>query len=115
MNNINEKSEQHQNDINVNASLYDQRLQDDSFFSHYQVLKHEQQQRDIKPDPHLQLNQELTPGLSLKSEDPASTLNLLSQHDQQDQDDKTIVSTQYQEYQADISMASSKEYKYNGL
>ena len=117
MNNIIEKPEQHQNDLNVNASQYNQSLQGDSFFSHDQVLKYEEQQIkcepqqwDIKPDPYLQLKQELTPGLSLKSEEPVSTLNLLSQHDQQD---KTINSTQHQEYQTDISMASSNEY--NGL
>ena len=117
MNNIIEKPEQHQNDSNVNASQYNQSLQGDSFFSHDQVLKYEEQQIkcepqqwDIKPDPYLQLKQELTPGLSLKSEEPVSTLNLLSQHDQQD---KTIDSTQYQEYQTDIWMASSNEY--NGL
>ena len=117
MNNIIEKPEHHQNDLKVNASQYNQSLQGDSFFSHDQVLKYEEQQIkcepqqwDIKPDPYLQLKQELTPGLSLKSEEPVSTLNLLSQHDQHD---KTIDSTQYQEYQTDIWMASSNEY--NGL
>ena len=120
MNNIIEKPEHHQNDLKVNASQYNQSLQGDSFFSHDQVLKYEEQQIkcepqqwDIKPDPYLQLKQELTPGLSLKSEEPVSTLNLLSQHDQQYLHDKPIVSTQYQENQADISMAFSNEY--NGL
>ena len=119
MNNIIEKPEHHQNDLKVNASQYNQSLQGDSFFSHDQVLKYEEQQIkcepqqwDIKPDPYLQLKQELTSGLSLKSEEPVSTLNLLS-HDQHYQDDTTIVSTQHQEYQSDIVMASPK--KYNGL
>ena len=113
MNNMEEKSEQHENDLNVNAFQFNQNLQGDSFFSHDQVLKYEKQQCecDIKPDPYLKLEQE--PGLSLKSEEPVSTLNLLSQHDQQYQHDKPIVSTQHQENQADISMASSNEY--NGL
>ena len=94
MNNMNEKSEQHQNDSNVNGSLYNQ---SDSFLGHDQVLKHEQQHWDIKPDPYFQLKQELTPGLSLKSELTDSTLDILSQH----------------EYPANTPMASSKEY--NGL
>ena len=71
MNNMNEKSEQHQNDSTL--------------FSHDQILKHEQQQWDIKPDSYLQLQQHLTPGLSLKYELPAYTLNH-SQLDQQCQD-----------------------------
>ena len=118
MNNITEKPEHHQNDLKVNASQYNPSFQGDSFFSHDQVLKYEEQQIeyepqqwDIKPDPYLQLKQELTPGVSLKSELSDSTLNLLSQHDQQYQDDKTIVCTQHQEYQAGISKSSSKEYK----
>ena len=106
MNNMNEKSEQHQNDSNVNGSLYNQ---SDSFLGHDQVLKCEPQQWDIKPDPYLQLKQELTPGLAVKSELPASTLNI-SQTDQHYQDHKAIVSTQYQEYQEDLSMTFSKEY-----
>ena len=111
MNNMEEKSEQHENDLNVNAFQFNQNLQGDSFFSHDQVLKYEKQQCDIKPDPYLKLEQE--PGLSLKSEEPVSTLNLLSQQDQQYQDDEIIVSSQHQEHQADISMTSSDEY--NGL
>ena len=111
MNKLYEKSEQPQNDISVNASLDNP---GDSLFatSHDQVLKCELQQLDIKPDLYLQLKQEITPGLGVESELPASTLNL-SQYDQQYQNHKTIVSTQHQEYQADISMAFSKEY--NGL
>ena len=58
------------------------------------------------------MKQEITPGLGVKSELPASTLNL-SQNDQLYQDHKAIVSTQHQEYTDDISMASSNEY--NGL
>ena len=103
-----EKSEQPQNDISVNSSLDNH---SDSLFavSHDQVLKCELQQWDIKPDPYLQLKQELTPGLAVKSELPASTLNI-SQTDQHYQDHKAIVSTQYQEYQEDLSMTFSKEY-----
>ena len=112
MNNMDEKSEQPQNDLNVNAPQYNQSLQGDSFFRHDQVLKYEEQQSGIIPDPYIKLEQDLTPGLNLKFELPASPLNI-SQHDQQHQDDETIVSTQHQEYQADISMASSNEY--NGL
>ena len=111
---MNEKSEQPRNDISVYSSLHNQCLQGDSLFavSRDQVLKCEIQQWDIKPDPYLKLKQELTPGQAVKSELPASTLNL-SQNDQLYLDHKAIVSTQPQEYQADISMAFSKEY--NGL
>ena len=114
MNNLLEKTEQHQTDLTVNTSLHDQCHQGDSIFgiSHNQVFKCEPQQWDIKPNLYLELKQELTPGLGFKSELPACTLNL-SQRDQQFQDDKTDVSTQQQEYQADASMASSKEN--NGL
>ena len=109
-----EKSEQLQNDKSVNSTLENQSLHGDSLFaeSHEKVLKYEQQQWDIKPDPYLPPKQELTPSLNFKSEEPASTLNL-SHHDQHHQDDKTIISTQHQENQAYISMTSSKEY--NGL
>ena len=112
MNKLYEKSEQHQNHITVNVSLHNQK---DSNFdvSLDPIMKCEPQQWDIKPDLYLQVNQDLTHGSSLKSELPASTLNLLSQHDQQYQDDKTIVCTQHQEYQTDISMDFSNEY--NGL
>ena len=112
INNLYEISEQPENYINVNTSLHNQK---DSLFvvSRDQVLKSELQQWDIKPDPYSQLKQELTPGLGVKSELPASTLNL-SQNDQCCQDHKAIVSTQHQENQEDISMAFSKEY-YNGL
>ena len=72
----------------------------------------ELQQWDIKPDPYLQLKQELTPDLSVKTELPTSTLNI-SENDQLYHDYKAIVSTKHQEYQEDISMAFSKEY--NGL
>ena len=62
---------------------------------------------NIKPDPDLQLKQELSlPDFSVKSEQMAST----SDHNQQYQDDKTTISTQHQEYKADISMSSAKEY-----
>ena len=109
MNNLYKQSEQHQKDLNVNASLHNQHHQGDTIIpvSQNPVLKYENW--DIKPGPYLQLKQELTPDLGFKSELPASTLNLLSHHDHQYQDEKTIVTTQHQEYQADISMASSKE------
>ena len=109
INNINEKSEQPQNSISLNTSLHNQGRHGDSLFSASQDLKCELQQWDIKPDPYFQLKQELTPGLGVKSELPASTLNL-SQKDELYLDHKAIVSTQPQEYQADISMAFSKEY-----
>ena len=111
MNNLYEKSEQHQNDITVNSSLHNQK---DSILdvSRDPIVKCEPQQWNIKSDLYLQVKQDLTPGSSLKSELPASNLNLLS-HDQHYQDDTTIVSTQHQEYQSDIVMASSR--KYNGL
>ena len=112
-----EKSKQPQKDINVNTTrpIDDQCLHDDSLFaeSHDQVMNCELQRWDIKPDICLPLKQELTPGLSLKSELSASTLHLVSQHDQQYQDNKTIVSRQHQEYKADLYMAFPKEY--NGL
>ena len=109
-----EKSEEHQNFISVNASLHNQSLHGDSVFAvgHDQVLKCELQQWDIKPDPYLQLKKELTPCLGVKSEMPASTLNI-SENNQLYHDYKAIVSTKHQEYQEDISMAFSKEY--NGL
>ena len=111
MNNMYEKSEQHQNDITVNSSLHNQK---DSIFdvSRDPIVKCEPQQWNIKSDLYLQVKQDLTPCTCLKSELPVSTLNLHS-HDQQYQDDTTIVSTQHQEYQSDIVMASPK--KYNGL
>ena len=114
MNNLYEKAV-NQNDINMNCSLHNQSFQEDSLFavSSGLGLKCEKQECDIKPDPYIQVKQELTPGLGFKSELPSSTLNLLSHHDTQYQDYKPIVSTQHQEYQADISMASSK--KHNGL
>ena len=113
MNNLYEKSQQHQNDLNVNGSLHNQSPQGDSItdVSHNPVLKCENW--DIKPGPYLHLKQDLTPDLGFKSELPASTLNLLSGYDPQYQDDNTIVTTEYQEYKADVSMASSKEH--NGL
>ena len=90
MDNLYENSEQHQNDLTVINSLYNQSLQGDP------VLNYEHQQWDIKPDPsYLQLQQDLKPDLS--SEQPASTLNPLTQHDQQ--------------YQGNISIVFSKEYK----
>ena len=112
MNNLYIKSEQQQNDLTVNASPHNQSLQGDSLsaVSRLPVLKCEQQQWDVKPDLYLQLKQDLTPGLSFKSELPASTSNLFSQ---QYQDDKTIVSTQHQDDQAHTSMDFFK--KYNGL
>ena len=113
MNNLYIKSEQQQNDLTVNASPHNQSLQGDSLSagSCLPVLKCEQQQWDVKPDLYLQLKQELTPGLGFKSELPTSTLNLLSRPDQQYQDDKSIISIQHQEYQADIGSSS----RYNGL
>ena len=108
INNLYENSEQNQNC--VNDSLHNQNFQGDSFLGHDQDLKQEQQQWDFKPDPYLESKQYLRPGLNWKSEELAST-----QHDHQFQDDKTIVSTQHQEYQADISMASSKSKEHNGL
>ena len=111
MNNMYEKSEQHQIGIIVNASLHNQSHQGDSILdeNHDQDCKCELQQLDIKPCIFLHQK----PDLNFKSELPASTLNSLSQNDQQYQDDKTIISTQHQEYQAYISMTSSKEC--NGL
>ena len=109
MNNVYEKCEQHQNDTSVSASLHNQSHQCDSLsaVSCDQVCNCQQQQSDT----YLKLKQDLTQGLSIKSEPPAPTLNLLSHNDHQYQDDKAIVSTQHQEYQADVSMVSSKEYK----
>ena len=106
MNKLLEKSEQHQSHITMNVSLDNQSLQGDSLsaVSCDQVCNCEQQQSD----PYLQVKQELTPDLSYESEQPASNLNLLTHHDQQYEDDKTIISTQHHEYQADIPMASSK-------
>ena len=94
MNNLGEKSEQHLGD---------------SFFhkTNDQVCKCELQQFDVKPYPYLHQKQDL-PDLNFKSELPASTSNYLSQYDQQYQDDKPVVSTQHQENQSDIVMASSK-------
>ena len=116
MNKLYVKHEQSQNDISLNTTLDHQSLDGDSLFaeSHHKVMKCELQQWDIKPDLCLPLKQDLTPGLSLKSELPTSTLNLLSQHDQHEEDDKTLVSTQHQKYPADVVMAFSKEYQ-NGL
>ena len=93
MDNLYEKSEQHQNDFTMNNSLHDQILQGDSLLAVSQdpVMESEYQQWDIKPDPDLQLKQEPTPDWS--SEQPVSTLNPLSQHDQQ--------------YQGNISIAFS--------
>merc|ERR1719239_1891094 len=92
----------------MNASLHNQK---DSIFdvSPGPTMRHEPQQWNIKSDLYLQVKQDLTPGSSLKSELPVSTLNLHS-HDQQYQDDKIIVSTQHQEYQSDIVMASPMKY-----
>ena len=106
MNNLLEKTEHHQTDLTVNTSLYNQCHQGDSIFdeNHDQDCKCELQQLDIKPYPYLHQK----PDLNFESELPASTLNSLSQHDQQYQDDKTVVYTQHQEYQSDISMTSSK-------
>ena len=114
MNNLQEKSEQHQTDSTVNSSLHNQCHQGDAIFgvSHDQVFKCEPQQWDLKPNLYLELKQELTPGLGLKNELPAWTSNHL-RHNQQYQDDKTDVSIQQQEYQTDASMASSKQS--NGL
>ena len=88
MDNLYEKSEQHQNDLTIN-SLHNQSLQGDP------VLKYEHPQWDVKPDPYLQLQQDLAPDLS--SEQPVSTLNPFTQHDQP--------------YQGNISIVFSKEYK----
>ena len=84
MDNLYENSEQHQNDLTVINSLYNQSLQGDP------VLKCEHPQWDIKPDPYLELQQDLAPDLS--SEQPASslTLNPLSHHDQQYQGNTCI-------------------------
>ena len=110
MNNLQEKSEQVQTDLTVNTSLHNQCHQGDSVFdvSNDQVFKCEPQQWDIKPNLYLEPKQELTSGLGFKSELPAWTLNH-SRHNQRYQEDKIDVSTHKQEYQADISMASSKE------
>ena len=87
MNNLDEKSEQLQNDLALNASLHNC-LQTDSLFVTNQdhVIKYEQQHWEIKPDPYLQLKQEQKPELS------TSTLNQLSQQDQQYQEDKSHIS-----------------------
>ena len=81
MDNLYEKSEQHQNDLTIN-SLHNQSLQGDP------ILKYEHSQWDIKPDPYLLLQQDLSPYLS--SEQPASTLNPLSHLDQQYQGNVSI-------------------------
>ena len=108
MNNLEEKYEHHQNDLSVNDSLHNQSHQGDTIFDENPDKKcnNELQQLDVKPYPYLHQKQDLS-DLNFKSELPASTLNSLSQHDQQYQDDKTVVYTQHQEYQSDISMASS--------
>ena len=111
MNNLLEKTEQHQTDLTVNTSLHEQCHQGDSIFdiSHNQVFKCEPQQWDIKPNLYLEPKQELKPGLVFKSELPAWTLNH-SRHNQKYQEDyKTDVFTQQQDYQPDTSMASSNE------
>ena len=114
MNNLGERYGQHLNDLSVNASLHNQSHQGDSIFdeNHDQDCKCELQQLDIKPYPYLHEKPDL-PDVNFKSELPASTLNSLSQNDQQYQDHKAIASTQHQEHQADISLTSSDEY--NGL
>ena len=83
MNNLDKKSEQHQNDVVVNASLHNQSLQADllSATSPDQILKCEPQQWDIEPDPYSQLNKDLTPNWSLKSDLSTSTLIRHSQED----------------------------------
>ena len=104
------KSEQHQHDLSVNASLHNnQSHQDHSIFdeNHGHDCNCELQQLDIKPFPYLHQKKDLR-DLNCKYELPVSTLNSLSNHDQQYQDDKTVVSTQHQENQSDIAMASSK-------
>ena len=107
MNNLSEKCGQNQNDLCVSASLPNQIHQDYSFFDENQDCNCELQQLDIKPYPYFHEKPDLQ-DLNFKSELPASTLDSLSQHDQQYQDDKPVVYTQHQEYQSDISMASSK-------
>ena len=109
MNNLGVKYEQYQNNLSVNASLHNQSHQSDSSENHDQVYNCGLHQLDIKPYPYLHQKPDL-PDLNFKSELPASTLNSLSQNDQQYQDDKTVVYTQHQEYQSDISMASSKSW-----
>ena len=90
----------------MNVSLDNQSLQGDSLsaVSCDQDCNYDQYQSD----PYLKLKQESTPDFSFESEQPASYLNLLTYHDQQYEDDKATISTQHQEYQADIPMASSK-------
>ena len=86
------KSEQHQNDFTVNMSCYNHTVQSDSHIgaSHDQLLKCEQW--DIKPDPYLQLEQDLKPDLNLKSELSTLIINPLSQQDQQYHEDISIIS-----------------------
>ena len=105
MNNLGEKYEQHQKDLSVNASLHNQSHQGDSIFdeNHDQVCHLELQQLDNKPHPYLHQKPDL-PDQNFQSEQPASTLISISQHDQQYQDDKTVVYTQHQEYQSGISI-----------
>ena len=101
-----EKYQQHQNDLSVNASLHNQSHQCGSTCDENNC-ECELQELDIKPYPYLHQKSDL-PDVHFESEQPASTSNSLSQHDQQYQDDKTVVYTQHQEYQSDISMTSSK-------
>ena len=82
MNNFNMKSEQQEYDFTMNEFPHNQSLQSGSCFTTSQdpVLKCELPQWDIKPDPDLQPKQDISSDLCLISE-PASTLNLFSQHD----------------------------------
>ena len=73
MDNMCEQSDQHQNDLTMINSLHNQSLQGDP------VLKCEHPQ----PDPYLQIQQNLTPDLTSERPAHASTLNPLTQHDQQ--------------------------------
>ena len=61
MDNLYENSEQHQNDLTMINSLHNHSLQGDP------LLKLEHPQWDIKPDPYLQLQQDLDPVPDLSS------------------------------------------------
>ena len=120
MDNLSEKCEHHQTDLTVNESLGNQTLQRDSVQCEL-ICNCEQQHSGtylpVKQElsPYLPLKQELSPVESFQPEETASSLNLLSRHNQHFQEDETIISTQHQEHQADtdLSVASSKEY--NGV
>ena len=123
MSNLCERSEEDRHEFTSTASLHHQHLQCGSHFGANCDEDCDCETWDVKPDlSSLLLKQAVSPGLSLTSEQqtevnpgpflqlPASSFDDLSQHDQQHQDDETIVSTQHRVDQADTSMDSAVEY-----